>query len=243
MHREELLVQMKQMHLSAMADTFVDSIESGTHRELSHEEFVALLIESEVATRKTRKITRMINGAHFKPEKACIENLRWDPKRGFDKKDIIPLTQRTWFDKTEHVILTGPAGAGKSYLAEALGLQACRFGLQTRKIRFTMLFEEIQSAKGTGSYLKYLKKLSKYKVLILDDFLMNSITQQNLSDLMDIVEEREQTGNFIITTQYPPNKWHLKMPDPTIADALCDRLINRAVRISMKGESMRKKKE
>jgi DNA replication protein DnaC len=146
----------------------------------------------------------------------------------------------TWINNSQNIILTGPTGCGKTYIAEAIGLQACKMGFPAVKKRYRMLFEEIHEAKGTGQYLKYLKKIEKIKVLIIDDFVMNDINNDDLNDLMDIIELREQVSSIIITTQYPTSKWHLKLPDPTIADAICDRIVHGAFEFNLKGGSMRK---
>jgi DNA replication protein DnaC len=225
-----------------MAESFKTRLSSGNNRDLSPEEFFALLVEDEYNARKNRKLSRMIGKANFKPEQACIENITFSQARGLMKKDIMPLTTTTWIDNAQNLIFTGPTGCGKTYLAEAVGLQVCLMGFSVIKIRYPMLFEEIHAAKGTGMYLRYLKKLSRIKVLILDDFLMQPIENADCGPLLDVIEEKEQTGSIIITTQFPIEKWHLKLPDPTVADAICDRLTHGAVKFHLEGESMRKNK-
>ena len=128
-------------------------------------------------------------------------------------------------------LIDASAGTGKTYIAEAIGLYACKMGYPAQKVRYKRLFDEIQAAKGTGVYLNYLRKLQKIKVLIIDDFAMQPITQDQLCDLMELIEERDQLGPVIITTQYPPNKWHSLFDDPTIADAICDECILSLVEI------------
>jgi len=154
--------------------------------------------------------------------------------------DIMQFMSTTWINNCQNIIFTGPTGCGKTYLAEAIALQACKMGFPAIKKRYRILFEEIHEAKGTGMYLKYLKKLEKVKILIIDDFVMNDICNEDLNDLMDIIELREQVTPVIITTQYPTDKWHLKLPDPTIADAICDRIVHGAFTFNLKGGSMRK---
>ncbi len=183
----------------------------------------------------------MIGSAHFKPELPRIEDLVYDLSRGFGKQDIMPFTSPEWIKNSLNVIITGPTGSGKTYLAEAIAHQACRLDFDALKTRCPILMEEIHGAKGTGTYLKLLKKFAKIKVLIIDDFLMQAISIEESSYLMDIIDEKQQTGSIIITTQYPVSKWHQRLPDPTIADALCDRLIHRAYTFELGGDSMRKK--
>lgn len=242
MHIENVIEQLKAMRLSTMADSLQTRLKNGNNSDLAPEEFFALLVEDEFNERKNRKLSRMISMANFKPEQACIENITYNAARGFTKKDIMPLTTATWINNAQNLLLSGPTGCGKTYLAEAIGLQACIMGFSVSKIRYPLLFEEIRTAKGTGMYLRYLKKLARIKVLILDDFLMQPIENNDCGPLLDVIEEKEQTGSIIITTQFPIAKWHLKLPDPTVADAICDRLTHNAVKLNLEGESMRKEK-
>jgi len=231
---------MRQMRLSTMADSFENRISTGDHQDLTNEEYLSFLVDDEFVARKNRKLSRMLTRANFKPQQACIENIIYNATRGFKKQDIMPFTSKNWIDNSQNLILMGPTGCGKTYLAEAIGFHACKSGYPTVKKRYRLLFEEIRAAKGTGMYLKYLTKLSKVKVLIIDDFLMHPVDIEDIGSLMDIIDEKEQTGSIIITTQFPLDQWHKKFPEPTIADAICDRLIHKAVKLNLQGESMRK---
>ena len=239
MHLEQLLHQLRSMRLATMASNLEQRLKNGDHRDLTHEEFLSLLVEDEYTARNNRRLERMIRQANFKPEQACLENVHYDSCRGFDRKDIMGFRSRAWIDNAQNVIITGPTGTGKTYLAEAIGLYACKIGFPAKKIRYKRLFEEIRSARGTGMYLNYIRKLQKIKVLIIDDFAMQPITQDELSDLLDIIEDRTQLGPIIITTQYPENKWHSLFDDPTTSDAVCDRLIPTAIKLNLKGKSLR----
>jgi DNA replication protein DnaC len=241
MHNEQVITQLKEMHLSVMAESFQNRLDTGDNRDITPEQFFALLVEDEYMARKNRKLRRLITAADFKPEQACIENLEYSTARGLQKADVMQLTTPTWIEDARHIISTGLTGCGKTYLAEALGLQACKMGYRVRKVRYRILFEEIRAAKGVGTYLKYLKKTALTSVLIIDDFLMQPIEQADAANLMDIIEEKQQQGSIVVTTQYPVNKWHHQLPDPTIADAICDRLVHGAYMFNLKGESMRKK--
>jgi DNA replication protein DnaC len=243
MHIERVIEQLKEMRLSYMAQSLRTRIADGNIRDLAPEEFFALLVEDEYNARKNRRLSRMITQANFKPEQACIQNITYSHSRGLQKRDVMPLTTAAWINNAQNLIITGPTGCGKTYLAEAVGLQACTMGFSIIKIRYPLLFEEIHAAKGTGTYLKFLKKLARTKVLILDDFLMQQVEASETGPLLDIIEEKEQTGSIIITTQYPIDKWHLKLPDPTVADAICDRLTHGAIKLNLEGDSMRKNKD
>jgi len=242
MHTETVLQQLRSMHLSIMAESFERRSANGDQRGLSPEEFFALLVDDEFGARQARKLSRLIQRANFKPEQACIEDVRYEPARGFLKKDIMPFTAPSWVQQAQNILLVGPTGAGKTYLAEAIGLQACKMGYSVRKIRYKMLFEELNNARATGQLLKYLKQLQQTSVLIVDDFLMCRAGEEDLTYLLEMLEERTQVGPVILTTQYPVAEWHKLMPNPTLADAICDRLAHTSAIINLKGESMRKNK-
>ena len=223
-----------------MADSFNTRLGNGDAADLPPEDFFAMLVDDEFASRKRRQLERMIGRANFKPDQATIENLIYDVGRGFEKRDIMQFTGTEWIENKRNLILTGPTGCGKSYLAEAVGYRACTMGYPVMKIRYTILFEEIHAAKGTGQYLKYLTKLAKVRVLIIDDFLMHTVDPVDAESLMDILDEKEQTGSVVVTSQYPIDSWHNRLPDPTVADAICDRLVHNAAKFALKGESKRK---
>ncbi len=241
MHIEQTIEKLRSMRLTTMANSLNEKLQNGDYSELSHEELITILVDDEFQARKTRRMNRMISRANFKPELPCIDDLIYNSKRGFAKKDIIPFTSSKWIHDAINVIIDGPTGCGKTYLAEAIAYQSCRMNIPALKIRYPILIEEIHEAKGTGIYLKFLKKMAQIKVLIIDDFLMSNITTEEAGYLMDIIDEKQQTGSIIITTQYPIAKWHQKIPDPTISDAICDRLINRSYKFNLDGDTMRKK--
>jgi DNA replication protein DnaC len=242
MNTETVCQQLLEMRLPRMAQQLRDRLANGEHKHLTPEEFVALLVEDEYLSRKQRRLDRMVMRAGFKPERPAIEDVIHSETRGFSQKDILQFTTPKWVMDARNIIFTGPTGCGKSFIAQAVALQACRMGFSTRHLRYTLLFEEVNAARGTGQYLKFLNAMAKTRVLILDDFLMQEISVQDLSALMDVIEEKQQTGSIIVTTQYPIAKWHHRLPDPTMADAICDRLTSTAYKFNLKGEqSMRGK--
>jgi DNA replication protein DnaC len=244
MNIDNICQQLKELHMSRMAEQLRERLSNGDHKDLSHEEFFALLVEDEYLSRKQRRLNRLIAKADFKPEKPAIEDIIHSEARGISQKDILQFTTAKWITEARNIILTGPTGCGKSFIAQAIALQACRLGFSTRCIRYSLVFEEVNAARGTGQYLKFLKNITTTKVLIVDDFLMQEVSTQDLSPLMDIIETKQQTGSIIITTQYPIVKWHHRMPDPTMADAICDRLTSMAYKFNLKGEqSMRGKNQ
>lgn len=240
MHIEQTLKQMREMRLSNMANSLEERLKHRDQQDLTHEEFISLLIEDEYNARKNRKLSRAIGRANFKPGNASIENLKYSSARGLIKKDVMTFTSSTWIENCSSLIITGPTGTGKTYLAEAIGLRACIMGYSALKIRYRKLFDEIATARGTGTYSKYVEKLERVKVLIVDDFGISSIDKKQTADLMDLIEDRDQRGVLIITSQYPIEAWHERFPDPTLADAICDRMVHSSYKIELTGDSLRR---
>ena len=241
MHIATVLAQLRALKLSVMADALQRRISLGEQHSLAPDDFFALLVDEECTARTQRRVRRLIDIADFKPEQASLENVFVSPARGLDKLTLARFSTDSWITQAINVILTGATGVGKTYLAEAIGAQACRCGHAVRKIRYKHIFEEINAARGTGCLLKYLRKLQQTPVLIIDDFLMAAVPVDDLTNLLEIIEERHQLGSLIVTTQYPIAEWHRLIPDPTLADAICDRLAHTSVHIRLQGESMRKR--
>jgi DNA replication protein DnaC len=237
---EQTLEKLRRLRLPTMASALEQRIQRGDHRDVSPEEFLGLLVDDEFTARQNRKLSRLIGQANFKPEQACLENIKYDPLRGFQKTDVLQFTSTRWITNAQNVIFTGATGTGKTYLAEALGVCACTLGYRVRKIRYKRLWAELQGNKGAGLYLDYLEKLNRTTVLIIDDFLMDPIDAEQSGELLHILEERALRAPLVLTTQYPIDKWHELLPNPTIADAICDRLRHGSIIINLKGESMRK---
>lgn len=240
MHIEQTLIRMRALGLTQMAQSTETRMDKGEHKQLSCDEFLGLLIEEEYHARKNRKLSRLISQAKFKPEGACLENIKYRAERGFGKSDVNKFRSEQWIKGHQNAIFLGPTGVGKTYLAEAVAMEACRMGYGALKLSYKKMFEEIRNARGTGQYLKYLDKIARVEILLFDDFGMGSVSEEESSDLMEILEERLQKSSTLVTSQYPMELWHTRLPDPTMADAICDRLISGAIVLNLKGESLRK---
>ena len=232
----DLLYAMK---LNAMAEGFKEQMNQADIHELSFEERFSLLVDRQWNYRENRKIKRLLDGAKLKIN-ACIEDIDFKAPRGLDRSVILRLADCRWIQTAENVIITGPTGGGKTYLACALANKACRMGLTAFYIRIPRLFQELGIAKADGSYAKVMKRLLRTKVLILDDFGLAPLAQSERHDLLEIIEDRYGISSTIVTTQLPTGSWHDAIKDPTIADAILDRLVHNAHKINLKGESMRK---
>lgn len=243
MEIEQTIEQMKSLRLSYMSQSLQERMSRGEHRDLSSEEFVGILVEDECNSRKTKKIKNLIRKANLRGEKPCLENIRYEKERGFSKKDISPFYKDDWIKNAENMVFTGATGTGKSYLAEALVFQACKSGFRAKKLSMDMLLEEVRANRALGQYQKYIGLLNKISVLVIDDFAISDYKKNQYCELLHILEERTGSSSTIITSQYATKDWHSRIPDPTVADAICDRLIMGSWVLNMKGPSQRRGKE
>lgn len=238
---EVTLTKMKQMKFYGMHGAFKTAIETGKTDDLSLDEFVSMIIEAEWDDRNNRRIERMIKNARFH-YKSSIENIIYDETRNIDKVKLLRLAECTYIENNENVLITGSTGAGKSYIATALGYQACIEGHRVLYFNTTKLFSKLKMAKADGSYLKELAKIERHHLVILDDFGLQPLDSQNRIALLEIIEDRNNKGSMIVTSQIPVNGWYEIIGEKTIADAILDRLIHQSHRIELGGESMRKKR-
>jgi DNA replication protein DnaC len=237
----ETLEKLNKMRLLGMARAFRTSLESGKMNDLTADELLQFLVESEWDERYNRRLNRNLQRAHFR-YKASIEQLGFENNR-LDKNLVKRLADCTFIKRNENILITGSTGIGKSYLASALGHQACSMGYNVTYHHTTKLFAKLKMAKADGSYMKEVARIEKQDLLIIDDFGINPLDAQSRSALMEIIEDRHGKASTIVTSQVPVGKWYEIIGEQTIADAILDRIVHDAHRIELKGESLRKKKE
>jgi DNA replication protein DnaC len=234
----QTLDKLRNLKLTGMADAFSQQLEQPETHDLSFNERFALLVDRETTHRENRRLTRLLQLAHLK-QPACVEDLDYKHKRGLDRSQMSALATCDWVRARHNLHITAPTGCGKSWIACALGNQACRQGLSVRYERTSRLLDSLRLARGDGSYGKRLIQLAKTDMLILDDFGLKPLAQTERHDLLEVVEDRHGARSTLITSQLPVSSWHEYLGDPTVADALLDRLLSHAHRLELKGESMR----
>ena len=239
---EITLTKMKQMKLHGMHGAFKTAVETGKTDDYTLDEFVSMIVDAEWDDRKTRKIQRGIKNARFH-YKASIEDVVYDQTRNIDKTKLLRLAACDFIDRCDNALITGSTGAGKSYIATALGYQACIEGYRVMYFNTTKLFSRLKMAKADGSYLKELARIQRQHLIILDDFGLQPLDSQNRIALLEIIEDRYNSGSMVITSQVPVQGWYEIIGEKTIADAILDRLIHQSHRIELAGESMRRKRK
>jgi len=238
---EQTIEKMKTMKLHGMARVFQTSLESGNADKWTADELVSMLIDSEWDERYNRKLNRNVKNARFR-YKAAVKQINFDAARDLDKNYILRLADCGFVDKQENVFITGSTGIGKSYIASAIGHQACSLGYKVLYEHTSKLFARLKMGKADGTYLKEITKMEKQELLIIDDFGIQPLDQLSRTILMEIIEDRHGKRSTLITSQVPVSKWHEVIGEQTIADAILDRIIHDSHRLELKGESMRKKR-
>jgi DNA replication protein DnaC len=237
---EPTITKLNQLKLSGIVEALTEQNQSAIYSELSFEERLGLLIDREMTVRDNRRLTNLLRGARLRYPHACPEEIDLRTHRGLSKDVILSLMQNGWIKGKQNVIITGPTGSGKTFIACALANSACRNGHSAHYIRLPRLLQEMNIARGDGSYGKLLTRLAKYPLLIIDDWGLAKLNDMERRDILEVLEDRHGISSTIISSQIPTEKWHDTIGDPTIADAVLDRLIHNAHMITMKGESMRK---
>jgi len=235
------LSKMKLMGFYGMHHAFKTAIETGKTDHYTIDQFMAQMIETEWDDRQNKKLQRSLQNAQFR-QKASIEQLIFNEERNLDRTRLLRLAQGVYIDKGEDILITGSTGVGKSYLAIALGYQACIEGYKVKYYNTTRLLAKLKIAKSEGNYLKELAKIERQQLIILDDFGLHPMDNQNRLAFLEIIEDRHGKGSVIITSQLPVSRWYDIIGEKTIADATMDRLVHHAHRFELEGESMRKKK-
>jgi DNA replication protein DnaC len=225
-----------------MAKALEKQLQTRDLDNMAFEDRLGLLVDQEVALRENLRLAARLRHAKLRMQ-ACLEDLDLKPSRGLDRALITSLANSAWIAQHRNVLLTGPTGVGKSYLACALAQQACRDGYTAIYQRMNRLFEGFAIAKASGSYPRHLSALAKKDVLVLDDFALVSLTHEQRNDLFEVIEDRYQRRSTIVVSQVPVEQWYESIGDPTFADAILDRLIHNAYKFCLKGESLRKKLE
>jgi len=236
------LSQLRTLKLDGLATGLEEQLTQPAMATLSFEERIALLIDREVHCRNDRKLLRLLKNAHLKYGQAAIEDIDSRPSRGIDRREVMSLALGDWVSAGHSVLITGPTGAGKSWLACALAQYACRRGYSALYQRVPRLQEDLRIRHGSGAFGKWLIGLAKTDVLILDDWGMGAIDSMTRSDLLEIIDDRAAHKATIITSQLPIQNWHAWIGDATIADAILDRIMQRHHRFNLTGDSLRQTK-
>jgi len=236
---EHTLQQLRTLRLDGLVHALQDPASTSAAASLAFEERLALLVQREVDWRDAKRLTRLLKTARLKISGACIEDINWRVSRGLDRALITTLAGGDWLRHGRNVLITGATGVGKTWLACALAQQAARLGFSVLYARAPRLLEELRVAHGDGSFGRRLGQLARIDLLALDDFAIAPLAPGERNDLLELLDDRVGTRSTLITSQLPVNAWHAWLDDPTLADAILDRIVHAAHRIVLKGKSLR----
>jgi DNA replication protein DnaC len=238
-NNQATLEKLERMNLTGMARGFRTALEAGGGKDISPEELLSSLVDAEWEDRRSRKLERLLKAARFRYH-AGLEEVDFGLKRNLTKAAFLRLSDCRWIKEHVSLIITGPCGSGKSFLASALGEQACIHGHRVLYWSSSKLFTHLKLSKADGSYPRELGKIARRDLLIIDDFALEPLDAPSRIALLDILEDRHGSASTLISSQLPVAKWHELIGEPTVADAICDRIVHAAERIELKGESVRK---
>lgn len=239
MLNEHTINQLRTLRLDGMVRAIEDQASSAAASALGFEERLSLLVQREVAWRDERRVTRLLKAARLKVSTACVEDINWRASRGLDRSLFAALAGCDWLRQGHSLLITGATGCGKTWLACALAHQAARSGFSVLYTRAARLFDELQVAHGDGSFARRLAQLAKLDLLVLDDFAISPIGAAERNDLLELLDDRVGARSTLITSQLPVRAWHAYLDDPTLADAILDRVVHSSHKIELKGRSLR----
>ncbi len=238
---EDTYKKLNQMKMYGLVRAMEEQLADRAYKKLCFEERVGMLVDREWHDREGRKLTRRLQAAKLR-EQACLEDIDYRSKRGLDRRLVTRLASCQWVAEAQNIIVSGPTGIGKTYLACALAQKACREGYTAHYRRVPRLFHELALARADGTLPRLFVRLAKTNVLILDDWGLAPLAEQERRDLLEVLDDRSGTRSTIVASQVPVKEWHKVIGEPTIADAILDRIVHSAHRLELKGESMRKRR-
>ncbi len=238
---EQTIEKMREIGIKAAAQAYREQAGKPEFTQMDFDERIGILVEREFLERQNNKVKRLRSQAHFK-DRAAIEDLQYDPERGLKRNKIRELSQCLWIKSACNLIITGATGVGKTYLACAFGEQACRHGYKVLYVKLTEFAAQLVNAHNNGTSTTLIRKAQKAELLIIDEWLRDPLPQHYAREILDLLDRRYRVSATLFATQLPVGEWHQHITDPTLADAILDRVVHDAHRIQVKGPSMRKKR-
>lgn len=235
------IMKLQEMHLGVMANALKDQLTDAAYVDMSFEDRIGFLIDAEWSSRRSNRMTRLIKKADYAISDACLENIDYASGRSLDKSQLLRLSTCNYILECHNVVILGATGAGKTYLACALGMTANRNFYSVKYLRLPDLLVELAIARGDGTYRSVMKHYKTVKLLIIDEWLLFPLKETEARDLLEIVEARNRKASTIFCSQFDVAGWYLKIGEPTVADAVCDRIVNDSYTIKIEGDSMRKR--